>query len=53
MPEKTKEEIFAKRQDNYKEEKKEVFAKALKDHHDPEDPEEKEVTEKDKAVEEK
>ncbi|MGX7264469.1 hypothetical protein [Enterococcus crotali] len=34
MTDKTKEKIFAERQDNYKQEKEEIFKEALKDYHE-------------------
>lgn len=34
MTDKTKEKIFAERQDNYKQEKEEIFKEALEEYHD-------------------
>ncbi|EOH92717.1 hypothetical protein UAW_02755 [Enterococcus haemoperoxidus ATCC BAA-382] len=34
MTDKTKEKVFAERQDNYKQEKEEIFKEALKDYHE-------------------
>ena len=48
MTDKTKEKVFAERQDNYKQEKEEIFKTALEEYHD--DPSgEKFNDEKDKA----